>query len=133
VLSVGSTGSSTTPPASVCSSVGGAEVVGALVDPDGEGDGEGFGFFVLLAVAVGSAGLDESLGVAVGLGVVDVVVGDGDGFFVGVGAGAGVGVGVGVEWGAGSACGRTVPVEPSQTMATYPPAGIVREPAPSEE
>ena len=76
----------------------------------------------------GLAGLDEALGLVDGLGV-SVAVGVGDGFFVGVG----VGLGVGVRWGAGSVCGRTVPVEPSQTMARYPPAGISRDPAPSEE
>ena len=83
------------------------------VEPD---DGDGV---VEVAAEVGPA-LVEGAGACVG-----------DGFLVGVGLR--VGVGVGVACTAGAIVGRTVPDEPSQTMATYAPAGRVSEPAPREE
>jgi hypothetical protein len=101
----------------------------------GVGDGvrvrEGFGFGC--AVWVEPEDGDGVVEVAaVGPALVEGVEGGiGDGFLVGVGVR--VGEGVGVACTAGAIVGRTVPDDPSQTSATYAPAGRVSEPAPREE
>jgi hypothetical protein len=78
----------------------------------------GFVDGVPVGAALPVGGTDADVGLAVGVGV---------GFLVGVGAGVGVGCTVGL------AAGATLPAEPSQTIATYPPAGTASDPAPSEE
>jgi hypothetical protein len=128
VAAAGSTGSWITPPASVFSSDGdpaddaevGSVVVGASL-----GEGVFNGFLVRLGCAVGWAvagavGVADAVGVGVGSGEVGLVA-------------VGLGEGVGVGWAGAPVRGRTAPAGSSQTMARYPPAGIVSEPAPSEE